>query len=505
MQNNCCCPIEITKLPICIVKPGNFILCRNLKFCGNYNSAIKIQSSRVTIDLNGYEICNESPLPSNGITTDSNNGIVIKNGSINGFTTYTSEPNYGYGIYFINSNQVYNENIIIRNGSGGITHDGGNDVIHKNIILYNINKISPILSDPICDSFPAVVNNTLGNNCGSMDDECDGNNDDLPDPPLGIGFNLLKITNYIANNITITKAIIGYIMIQAINHSHDTILIKDVYRGYDIVTGRNINKNNINITLGNNSNNFIRLGNTSTDGSCVDGYMVRNSIFYSNSMFRGCSGILTKHLNNSNFNNIQISMYTQPGLYTNSAAMKHSPDQFSTYSTVLNNVMIQGSVPNGLLLYPKNKGKLFGFIFENSKITLTNFHNAIHLINFTLSVPINPVSEVNTSIQDPIVNFSNSNISGSPNCFNVNDTVGIRFTSSSLINLNNTIFNSFNIGLHIDIDSFGIYYNTGSLNNINIAVVKPPTPTVRLFTYELAIYNTPQQMGISGTTTFLGA
>ena len=86
----CCHAIadtQITTLPFTIAAPGNYFLANNLAYSGTTGTAITINASDVTLDLQGHRLICGAP-PSNsvvGIAAVGRNDLVIRNGTILNF------------------------------------------------------------------------------------------------------------------------------------------------------------------------------------------------------------------------------------------------------------------------------------------------------------------------------------------------------------------------------------------------------------------------------------
>jgi hypothetical protein len=81
----------ISTAPIIITQPGSYYLTGNLAIGTGGGTAITINVSDVTVDLNGFTISSSaSPAFGNGVTVSSVNNVVIKNGAIRGTTTFSS-------------------------------------------------------------------------------------------------------------------------------------------------------------------------------------------------------------------------------------------------------------------------------------------------------------------------------------------------------------------------------------------------------------------------------
>lgn len=113
---------------VVIEQAGYYRLSGNLKVPDANTTAIEINADNVTLDLGGHAIqgptrCQQLPAPcwpsgvGNGIHAVGRNGIVIKNGIVQGMGNY--------GIY-LETNSVSLDHIVVnRNGHGGAVFFGG--------------------------------------------------------------------------------------------------------------------------------------------------------------------------------------------------------------------------------------------------------------------------------------------------------------------------------------------------------------------------------------------
>lgn len=117
-------PIET--LPVTISTAGSYYFAKNLQFTETSGTAIKIASSNVTLDLNGFALSSTAGVTSYAIFVDDNlNNIAIKNGSVSGNTTVAvsgTAPNqtwtqnaagFSHGIYATATSG--NRNLILTN------------------------------------------------------------------------------------------------------------------------------------------------------------------------------------------------------------------------------------------------------------------------------------------------------------------------------------------------------------------------------------------------------
>lgn len=113
---------------VVIEQAGHYRLSGNMKVPDANTTAIEINADNVTLDLNGHVIqgptrCQQLPAPcwpsgvGNGIHAVGRNGIVIRNGIIQGMGNY--------GVY-LETNSVSLDHIVVnRNGHGGAVFFGG--------------------------------------------------------------------------------------------------------------------------------------------------------------------------------------------------------------------------------------------------------------------------------------------------------------------------------------------------------------------------------------------
>jgi len=96
-----CVPGDSSGFPITINNPGSYKLTSNLVSNSTSSHVIDILSDNVTLDLNGFSIigprtctgaretlsCTDSGMTARGIQANSRKNIVVKNGTVSGFST----------------------------------------------------------------------------------------------------------------------------------------------------------------------------------------------------------------------------------------------------------------------------------------------------------------------------------------------------------------------------------------------------------------------------------
>ena len=133
-------PIAITSVPTRIDRPGRYVLTGNLELASPSNVAIRIEASEVTLDLQGYSIRCTSNAPdrtSFGIEAEHRSGIVIRDGTLEGFyagvflrDTVTED------LYAPERGQHRVERLIVRNSTFiGIRVEGRACVIADNRVI----------------------------------------------------------------------------------------------------------------------------------------------------------------------------------------------------------------------------------------------------------------------------------------------------------------------------------------------------------------------------------
>ena len=136
-----CFPGDFSGFPITITSPGSYMLTSDIVSTETTNNVIRITSSNVTIDLNGFAIigprtctgyevtlsCTNSGMTSDGISASGTvDGIRIKNGTIKGFDT---------GIAIDKAGII--ENVIVEQNEEGIFMPRGvvrNSQANRNIL-----------------------------------------------------------------------------------------------------------------------------------------------------------------------------------------------------------------------------------------------------------------------------------------------------------------------------------------------------------------------------------
>jgi parallel beta-helix repeat protein len=139
------------QLPISITEPGNYRLNTNLVGAGATSTVISIESSDVTLDLNGFSISS----PGGTAISASGQNIAISNGSIN--------PGDGAGVTVSGSNCRI-EGLRIAGGRDGMFLSG-TDGTNSNCIVKN-NTVEAVRSGISCSGC-VVSGNTVTANLGS--------------------------------------------------------------------------------------------------------------------------------------------------------------------------------------------------------------------------------------------------------------------------------------------------------------------------------------------------
>jgi hypothetical protein len=75
----------ISSVPYTITAPGKYILSNDLLYSGESGNAITVNTSNVTINLNGFYIVCPNSNNANGVYANGQNHITVKNGEIIGF------------------------------------------------------------------------------------------------------------------------------------------------------------------------------------------------------------------------------------------------------------------------------------------------------------------------------------------------------------------------------------------------------------------------------------
>ena len=130
----------ISSTPVRIDRPGRYILTNDLDFASSTGAAIQIAASQVTIDLQGFSIrctSDASDRLSIGIETDQQFGILIRNGTLDGFYAGVWLRDVSAdGRYVPTFGQHRVEGLIVRNSTfRGIRVEGRACIIADNQIV----------------------------------------------------------------------------------------------------------------------------------------------------------------------------------------------------------------------------------------------------------------------------------------------------------------------------------------------------------------------------------